>query len=134
MNWTEQELAAHLAKFPPKARDIVAVAPEPKPAKRQKYGNRKTEVDGIVFDSAYEARCWQDLKLREAAGEISDLKRQVHCDIHVNGQFVCSYVADFVFMERGARVVADAKGCKTEVYKLKKKLMLACNGIAIVEL
>lgn len=43
------------------------------------------------------------------------------------------YVADFVYEEGGRTVVEDAKGYKTEVYKLKKKLMLWRYGIEIRE-
>ena len=42
-----------------------------------KYHNKKTEIDGIVFDSRKEALRWHELKLMENAGLISDLRRQV---------------------------------------------------------
>lgn len=46
----------------------------------------------------------------------------------------CSYVADFVYTTRdGKLVVEDAKGFRTEAYKLKKKLMLWRYGIDIKE-
>ena len=41
----------------------------------------------------------------------------------------CSYIADFC----GETVVEDAKGYRTEVYKIKKKLMLERYGIQIRE-
>ena len=44
---------------------------------RNKYGNKKTVVDGITFDSRKEAKRYQELKLLEKAGEIKDLRRQV---------------------------------------------------------
>jgi len=44
---------------------------------RSKYRNRKTVVDGITFDSKREAARWQELKLLERAGEITELERQV---------------------------------------------------------
>jgi hypothetical protein len=36
-------------------------------------------------------------------------------------------------MENGKLVVEDVKGVKTEVYKIKKKLMLWVHGIRIKE-
>lgn len=46
----------------------------------------------------------------------------------------CSYVADFVYTTRdGKLVVEDAKGFRTEAYKIKKKLMLWRYGIDIKE-
>jgi hypothetical protein len=51
----------------------------------------------------------------------------------VGGVLVCRYRADFVYVESGARVVEDVKGFRTVVYKLKRRLMLACHGIEIKE-
>lgn len=111
------------------------------PAVRSKHGNRKTEVDGILFDSKHEAYVCDQLRLRVAAGEIFALKLQVPFLLEVNGQKVCKYIADFVYDEyRGCHsylVVADAKSEHTKklpVYRLKRALMKACLGIDILEL
>ena len=40
-----------------------------------KYGNTRVSVDGMPFDSKREAARWQELRLMERAGEISDLRR-----------------------------------------------------------
>ena len=48
---------------------------------RNKYGNKKTVVDGITFDSRKEAKRYQELKLLEKAGEIKDLRRQVKYEL-----------------------------------------------------
>ncbi len=103
-----------------------------------KYGAVKTEVDGFVFDSKAEARRYGELKLLEAAGEIRELQLQVPFHLDVNGVHVCDYVADFVYQttddgRRTTRVVEDAKGRRTPVYQLKKKLMRAVHGIEIRE-
>ena len=45
----------------------------------------------------------------------------------------CVYVADFVYREDGRKVVEDAKGVRTEAYKIKRKLMLWVHGIKIRE-
>ncbi len=101
--------------------------------KRQKYGNKKTEVDGIKFDSKREAVRYGVLKLLVTAGLITDLRLQVPYQITINGVKVCKYVADFVYIDQGKEVVEDVKGMKTPVYNLKKKLMLACFGVSISE-
>lgn len=113
--------------------------------RQNKYGNRKTEVDGIVFDSKHEAMRWIELKYMERAGLIRDLKRQVKfClvpTIEGEGkkirQRAVYYVADFEYWEKNydcwKHVVEDAKGVRTDVYKLKKKLMLWRHGIEIRE-
>ena len=43
------------------------------------------------------------------------------------------YIADFVYVENGVKVVEDTKGVKTDAYKIKKKLMLKLYGIKIRE-
>jgi hypothetical protein len=103
------------------------------PAKRSKYGNRKTSIDGLTFDSAREARRWQELKMLEVAGEITNLERQKKYALTVNGQQLGVYVADFVFTERGETVVEDSKGVRTPIYKWKAKHLRAEHGITIRE-
>ena len=102
-------------------------------AGRSKFGNIKTQVDGITFDSKLEAARWQELLLEQRTGEVSNLRRQVSYPLVVNGVLVCRYVADFVYTKAGAEVVEDSKGVLTPEYRLKKKLMLACHGITIKE-
>lgn len=98
-----------------------------------KYRNRKTEVDGITFDSKREAARYSELKLCERAGLISELKTQVRYRLEVNGHKICDYLSDFQYVENGALVVEDTKGFATPAYKLKRKLMLALHGIVIRE-
>ena len=99
--------------------------------KRTKYGNVK--VHG--FDSKAEYARWQELKLLEKAGQISDLKRQVPFDLAIGPMLICRYRADFVYFDvkRGEWIVEDVKGVKTATYQIKKKLMLALYGIRIKE-
>lgn len=102
---------------------------------RAKFKNIRTEKDGQKFDSKWEAERFQQLKLMESAGEIRDLRAQVSFDLVVNGQLVCRYIADFVYVRNGRRVVEDSKSkpTVTRLYKLKAKLMKAIHGIEIVE-
>lgn len=112
-----------------------------------KYKNVKTEVDGITFDSKKEATRYIELKYMERAGLIKDLKRQVRfClvpTIEGEGKKVrqraAYYVADFEYWEKHTdcwkRVVEDVKSeaTMTDVYRLKKKLMMWRYGIEIKE-
>lgn len=101
-----------------------------------KYGNIKTVTsDGIKHDSVKEANRWCELNLMLRAGLIRDLQRQVKFELlpKQEGERAVYYIADFVYMENGAKVVEDVKGCRTEVYKLKKKMMLYFHGIRIRE-
>jgi hypothetical protein len=105
-----------------------------------KYKNIKTNVDGITFDSKKEAGRYIELKMLLKAGEISDLQLQVPYElmptIKLEGQTFrgIKYVADFVYKDKdGKTVVEDAKGMRTDVYKMKKKLMAYIHKIVIKE-
>lgn len=97
---------------------------------KSKYRAKKTEIDGIVFDSRKEAKRYTELKLMEKAGIITDLELQVPYVIlpayRKNGKKIreIKYIADFVYWdtEKNKKIVEDVKGVKTEVYKIKKKL------------
>ncbi len=101
--------------------------------RRAKYGNKKTIVDGIKFDSKREAERYGALQLMLKAGLISNLRLQVPYQITVNGMKVCKYVADFVYEHKGVEIVEDVKGMKTPIYNLKKKLMKAVFGVVVSE-
>ena len=128
MRMTEEQYAAILARKGAKA------PAKPVVVRKSKYGNRKTEVDGITFDSAKEAKRYQELRLMEGkAHEIEGLLYQVRFPLTVNGVKVGTYVADFTYHDKYGYQVEDCKGYRTPVYKLKKLLMLAIHGITIRE-
>lgn len=104
-----------------------------------KYGNKKTELDGIVFDSKAEAKRYSQLRMLERAGQISDLQRQVKFELvrgvrlYGRSRPAIKYIADFVYNQGGHQVVEDVKGMLTPVYRLKRHLMMAMHGIEIRE-
>lgn len=102
-----------------------------------KYGARKTTIDGITFASKREAARWCDLRLMLRAGLIKDLERQVPLEIVPKTQKYRAryYVADFVYTDcaTGKRVYEDTKGCATQVYQLKRALVYWRYGIDIIE-
>lgn len=107
---------------------------------KSKYYSRKQTIDGYVFASKREAQRYSELKILEKSGEISDLELQKRFELipsqRRDGKVVerpCYYVCDFAYYEGGKQVIEDAKGMKTEVYKIKKKLMLYKYGITIKE-
>lgn len=124
---------------------------------KSKYGNKKIEYFGEVFDSKKELNRYLELKLLERGGAISDLKRQVAFElipnqyktvekVLKNGKIKqeqklverkCEYIADFVYKnDKGETVVEDTKSeaTKTKEYVIKRKLMLYKYGIEIQEL
>ncbi len=44
-----------------------------------------------------------------------------------------TYLADFVYEKGSQTIVEDVKGLRTDVYKIKRKLMLYFHGIQIKE-
>ena len=124
-----------------------------------KYGSKKVEVNGIVFDSKKEAKRYQELLLLEKAGAIQNLQRQVKYvlitaqreftnEIYTKGrkkghfkqgkllERECSYIADFVYYDNNLKkiIVEDTKGVKTKEYILKRKLLLYMFNIKIHEI
>lgn len=104
--------------------------------RRSKYGNRKTVVDGIVFDSQKEAQRYRELLLLERAGKISYLDRQTKftlipaqrepsTEMYKRGRNKGK--------EKPGKLLEDTKGVRTEAYKIKRKLMLERYGIQIRE-
>lgn len=109
-------------------------------SKGSKYHNRKVTRDGITFDSVKEYKRFCELSQLEKAGAITDLQRQVKFRLidsqRQDGKVVerpCNYIADFVYMKDGEKVVEDTKGVRTADYIIKRKLMLWVHGIRIKE-
>lgn len=102
----------------------------------RKYGNRKTVVNGIKFDSKAEAERYKELKLLEKAGLIKSLILQpeflLQDKFKYNGRTerAVKYIADFKYFDvaRGVYVVEDVKGVETEAFKIKRKLFLKRYG------
>ncbi len=94
-----------------------------------KYGNKKVELDGHVFDSKAEADYYEGLKVRQAAGEVLNFELQPCFNLQPaftkNGKkfLAITYIADFmVYLPNGDVEVIDIKGLCTETFKVKRKL------------
>lgn len=114
---------------------------------KSKYNNSKPTYydpdlkEKLTFDSNKELSYYLLLKDRVKKGEISDLRRQYtiviqppFTDITGTKHRAITYKADFVYLDNKTlkTKLIDVKGFKTEVYKLKKKL-LAYKGFIIEE-
>lgn len=102
--------------------------------RHQKYNNTKVIRDGITFDSKKELRMYLVLREWQEQGRIKDLKCHAVYELQPRFELVkrgltrinrpITYLPDFVFYdneEQRVRIL-DAKGARTEVYKVKKKL------------
>ena len=98
-----------------------------------KYKNKKVIVDGIKFDSKKESNRYLELKLLEKQGLIKYITRQTRFELQPsykkNGKTIrpIYYVADFTYIDvkTGKTMIEDVKSeaTKTQVYKLKKKIL-----------
>lgn len=99
-----------------------------------KYRNRRCSHFGHTFDSIKEGDRFLVLRQDEIDGEISGLELQPKFTFELCGVKICTYKADFKYTTRqGDEIIEDVKGYKTDVYKLKKKLMKAFYGIEVYE-
>jgi hypothetical protein len=108
------------------------------PRKPSKYHNKRTEAaSGGTFASMREAAKADQLRMWEKIGAISDLEFQVKYELipKQKGESALSYVCDFKYRDtKDGRIhVLDSKGMRTDVYKIKKKLMQFIHHIVIEE-
>ena len=98
--------------------------------KQSKYKNKQVKYYGIKFDSKKEGLYYLKLKSMEELGIINNLKLQVKFELQpsskINNKTIRSinYIADFTYYdENNVFHIVDTKGVRTEVYKIKKKMM-----------
>lgn len=98
-------------------------------ARKSKYGNIKTTVDGIKFHSKGEANRYCELKLLLRAKLITDLELQPKFELQPsfkkNGKThrAITYAADFKYKDgKGNNIIEDFKGFETDTFKMKKKM------------
>lgn len=94
-----------------------------------KYGARKTIIDGIPFDSKKEAERYQELKLLRCAGEIIDFTLQPKFELLAGFEKKgkkykpITYTADFIVIyPDGRREVEDVKGVLTRDFQIRRKM------------
>lgn len=94
-------------------------------ARRGKYNNVRTEVDGITFHSKKEAARYCELRLMQIGRLITDLQCQPKIPLMVNGTQIGNYIGDFKYRENGEWVIEDvkSKATITPTYRLKKKIL-----------
>lgn len=135
--WSESDLPEALkARINAQEKKAIQTpTPIAKVARKSKYGNVKTIIDCHTFDSKKESEYYMIYKSLVASGIICDLRLQPEFVLQeaftdklgVKHRAI-TYKADFAFFEWGTgEVVVDCKSSKTfttDVYKLKKKMLL----------
>lgn len=119
-------------------------AQQEKLEQENKFKAQKTIADGKQFDSKKEAARYSELLLEQKLGRISDLETQVPF-VLIPSQKLRSgktergvkYIADFVYIKDGEKIVEDTKGYKKgaayNIFVIKRKLMKYIHDIEIRE-
>lgn len=94
-----------------------------------KYGAKKTEFKGKLFDSKYEASVAQELETRKLAKDIKDYETQYKVEMKAyrkNGEdaFTVNHKVDFrVHHNDGSFELLEAKGVETADYRFRRKCL-----------
>ena len=112
----------------------LIVVPREEHKRTNKWGNRKTEVGGITFDSKLESDVYRVLTLMRMQNMVGSMFLQqrfvlqagFYADFHRRMVQPIVYVADFFYFDikDNIWVVLDAKGVKTAVFRIKEKMFL----------
>ena len=122
MGW--DNLPPHLMKRI-RSDSVTAPANLPGAVPVLKYGNAITEVDGIRFDSRKEAKYYEDLLWQQRTGAVKSIELQPAYEVAGKKIRPIIYKADFKVTEASGHVYyVDTKGMRTQVYLIKKKMLL----------
>lgn len=120
--WTPQQYQDYLNKQN-RAREV------------NKYHNVPTQaMDGTTMKSTFEATYYNERLLEKRAGLIREVEYNVRYELIVNGIFICAYDLDFRITNLdGSMRYVDTKSqpTMTNLFRVKKQLMLACHGILV---
>ena len=93
-----------------------------------KYKNEWTTYNGVKYQSKKEANYAMSLDWRIKAGEVIKWVRQHPIELVVHDHLIATYFLDFkVWLSDGRIQLVEVKGFKTEVWKIKWKLIKALN-------
>lgn len=97
--------------------------------KSNKYGAQRTEMNGKVYDSKFEAQIAAELEIEKQLGQIKDFDTQYRVegwvyDANGNKAFQYRHKVDFrVHNLDGSFKLIEAKGVETADYKWRRKLL-----------
>jgi len=89
-------------------------------AQRHKFGAVSCERDQKKFPSRLERRYYDQLKIRQASGEVVFFLRQVPFDVGGGVKYVCDFQ---VFLADGTVEFVDTKGRDTAMSIAKRKIV-----------
>lgn len=83
--------------------------------RRNKYGAKRTEYKGLMYDSKLEAN---------VARELDRVGYRYRRQVSIKFASGIRYVADFVVTSGDLEVVLEVKGRETDVWRVKRRLFL----------
>lgn len=94
-----------------------------------KYGAKRTEFKGKIYDSKYEASVAQELETRKMAKDIKDYETQYRIEgftYRKNGEqgYLVRHKVDFRILHNDSSYeLMEAKGIETDDYKWRRKFL-----------
>ncbi len=92
--------------------------------KANKYGAKRTEFGGRVYDSKHEAGIAQEIELLRKSGEVVKVEPQkTYPLLGLNKNRICTHRPDFTLTFKDGHIeIWEAKGFSTPMFTLKLKL------------
>lgn len=94
-----------------------------------KYGSKKTEYNGRMYDSKYEAEIAYELDMRMRAKEFTAIEPQFKIQLYTYDKElkqipIFKYYCDFKCTKPdGTYLLVEAKGFRTDIYRAKHKIL-----------
>lgn len=95
---------------------------------KHKFSAKKCERDGRKFPSLLERRYYDQLKIRERAGDVLFFLCQVPFHLPGNVKYVCDFQ---IFLKNGEVEFVDTKGFDTALSIAKRKLVESVYPVKI---
>ena len=91
-----------------------------------KYGAKKQEFKGTIYDSKFEAGVAEYYDTLLVANEVKEVLRQVRIPLEAYGKKIFTYIIDFIVIHHdGHKEYVEAKGYETDLWKAKWKMLEA---------
>lgn len=97
--------------------------------KSNKFGAKRTEFKGTIYDSKFEASVASELDTRKLAGDIKDFDTQFKVEMWLHRPdgakaFCIKHKVDFrIHHNDGSYELLEAKGVETQDYKMRRRAL-----------
>lgn len=96
-----------------------------------KFNNKKTEYNGVLYDSLLEVDYAKYLDVLKNGKAIKDWERQIPIRLVINGKLITKLIADFVITNKDKTIsykeIKSPFTAKQPLFRLKVKLLKALH-------